>query len=189
MGSSDCVAVSGAGSAGDPFVPSLVLSEDVGNALECRDDGLFASLGSRFAFSSRTSGNLALSSTTWADVFTTMDLTIPAEAGDVLLASLDLTWSNEAQTGFLDVRCVASGNYFGSAVETNTGSGILGARGDASEFNHGSPEMHRTLVAGDISAGAVQLRLRYRVTGAKTLIASAAEPLRFWTINFGPNLA
>lgn len=33
--------MSGSGTAGDPFVPVLILSEDAENAAECRDDGLY----------------------------------------------------------------------------------------------------------------------------------------------------
>src|SRR5918992_3804166 len=41
VGNPACVAMSGAGTPADPFVPALVLSEDEGNILECRADGAY----------------------------------------------------------------------------------------------------------------------------------------------------
>lgn len=50
IASSDCLAVTGSGKTGNPFIFSPSISSDERQILECRDDGLFAAMAERFVW-------------------------------------------------------------------------------------------------------------------------------------------
>lgn len=58
--------MSGSGTAGDPFVPVLILSEDADNVAECRDDGLYVPTD---YFRAPSSATVATSQGTTSDVY------------------------------------------------------------------------------------------------------------------------
>lgn len=193
VGVSDCVAISGSGTAGDPFVPVLILSEDADNAAECRDDGLY--VDGRyldFAFHKRTAGNLTLNNFgSWANVSTSTDLVLGGIAvGDVVEVDLSCLFDNEAPNAYMDAASVVAGaaiNYWGTAGGASD-EGIqawLGLGGVVTL--HGGGVM-KTIVAGDLESGQLTLRLRYRTSAAsaKTLQADAANPLQWYAKNLGP---
>lgn len=148
-----------------------------------------------FKFFTRTAGNLTLNSTAWADLPTigsTWDITLAAEAGDVIECGISAVWGAEAVYGSLDVVSMVSSSpvnaWGGSATSGSTGSGV-GAWQGPTGINDGSggPVM-RTLVSGDISAGTVTVRLRYRTNTAanKTLFGSVDNGFQFYAKNRGP---
>lgn len=143
----------------------------------------------------RTSGNLSLaSSLVWANLDTGLDLTLAADSGDVIEVCLSCWWSNEANEQYLDVVTLVSGspvNSFGydaAPANPSTSYGISGWAIPASRFEPRSATAWRKLAAGDVSGGNVVLRLRYASQNAtaRTLYATAAQPLEFWARNHGP---
>lgn len=130
----------------------------------------------------RTAGSYTLNSTSYADIDTGLDLTLTAASGDIVEVTLNGVYGSESVNGFIDVATVVAGspvNYFGAAT---TGDGILGWAkfAGAVTFPFGS-SMSRTLVAGDVSAGTVKLRLRYKTNTAAnlTLFGTSGDPLTF----------
>jgi hypothetical protein len=144
-----------------------------------------------FKFAKRTSGSIVVSSTSWTNLDTGMDLVLAAATGDCIEVSVNGFWNQEAgQNGFLDVATIVSGspvNYF----VTGTGSpseGIPAWSAEPSRYTYiGAPWIY-TLQAGDISSGTVTLRLRCQnpVGGTKTLFAISAIPFYFQAKNLGP---
>lgn len=140
----------------------------------------------------RTSGNLTLNSTTWANVDTGLDLVVPAQAGDVLHASFSGLWGGEAVAGVIDVATIVAGspvNYFGSAGGAS-GLGLGGLFGPSTtdagseNFPIGGAAQY-AVQSGDISGGTVTLRLRYRTGSAsnKTLFGTTDIPFQWSVVN------
>jgi hypothetical protein len=143
------------------------------------------------------SSDLSLSSASWANVDTGLDITIPAATGDTIRLSLHGRWGAEANHGVLDVVTVVSGSPVNSVAQrttaptsTGTGNGLgswWGYTGVASGM--GSPVFY-PVVAGDISGGNVVFRLRYYNTSStKTINATATSPLVFMAENLGVTAA
>lgn len=193
VGISDCISMSGTGSAGDPFVPVLVLSEDAGNIAECRDDGLWA--GTRFDHDTKasTSGNITINGTAWANLDTTLDITLTEVAvGHIVGVWAMGYWAAEAVEGRLDVVSVVAGSPVNSwghrgAIEA-AGGGIMAWAGRGSVFSPIAGGTEKALVAGDIENGSVLLRLRRRTGTAanKSFSASTAEEFHWGARNYGP---
>lgn len=145
----------------------------------------------------RSSGNITINGTTWANLDTGLDITLAAQIGDDIQVGINGRWENggTGTNALLDVATLVSGsvvNYFGGAVETNTGEGIPGwSSGEQGGVNYntdiGAPR-HRTLVSGDISSNTVTLRLRCKTAAAqnRVLRADSGLPLEFWARNIGP---
>jgi hypothetical protein len=149
----------------------------------------------RYARFKRTAGSLTINGTSWADlptIGTTWDLTLNATAGDVIETAICFFWNNEAVEGQLDVVTVVGGvvtnSFGGDAAPSNTHNGILSWRGGASRFEYVGGNFFRTLVAGDISANTVTLRLRCKTGTAanKTIGATVDAPFEWWARNNGP---
>lgn len=146
-----------------------------------------------FKVFTRTSGNLTINSTTWADlptIGTTWDAVLTAQTGDVIEVCVTGITGAEAVSSYFDVATIVSAapvNYFATAGGAS-GQGIPGAVGQALSNIYFLGIYMRTLVAGDISAGTVTLRLRYRTNTAtdRTIFATADVPLQFWAKNLGP---
>jgi hypothetical protein len=177
--------------------PGTVAAGDVAtaaawNVLVANDvDG--RSYQNRFATARRTTGNVTLNSTSWANVDTALDLTLGGSAGDVIEATLSALWNADAVQACLDVVTVVSAapvNSFatGTTVTASTLQGVGAWIGNSGIQADLSGSFFYTLVAGDISGGNVLLRLRYRTTTAanKTLIATTDVPFVFFARNHGP---
>jgi len=142
----------------------------------------------------RTAGNLLLlSNAAWADLPTiaaTWDLALAAVVGDVIRAELSGMWNNDAAWGGLDVATIVAAapvNYFGG-TGLGTDNGVGGWTAPTLAYQPLGGAAFRTMVAGDLAAGQVTCRLRYRsiTAGNRTLNADAATPLAFTLTNLGP---
>lgn len=137
----------------------------------------------------RTSGNVTLNSTTWANVDTGLDLTIPAQVGDVLGVSLSAAWGGEAVNAGLDAATLVSGspvNYISGGAGGASHFGVQGWIGhDTDPVRAVGTLIQYPVVSGDISGGNVTLRLRYRTGTAsnKTLVANSNQPLQWSVVN------
>lgn len=147
-------------------------------------------VGRGYLKAQRTAGNITVSTTTWANVDTGIDLVLPAAVNDVIEATVDGVYTLAAGSApLMDARFVNSSTYFGSAVETNVGSGVGAWGGNAvTGVSVIGGAFSRTVVSGDISAGSVTVRLRVRLSAAvnQTIGAIAATPLVFFLRNRGP---
>lgn len=140
----------------------------------------------------RTSGNLILNNTAWTNLDTALDLVLSAQIGDVIEAAFSARWENEAFGVGIDVHSWVSGAavtaWSSGVAPTGTGLGVRAWYGLGGVAYGVGGSVMNTLVAGDISAGTVTLRLRFRnaAAGNRTLYASADEPLQFSAKNLGP---
>lgn len=152
----------------------------------------FAPAASKATYSqrkTRTAGTVTMNSTTWADFENTLDLTVSARAGDVLLVTLNGRMASEATIGALDGATIVSGspvNYV-SGGNSTTSFGLMGWCG-ASGVNAsiGGSAIY-VVQAGDVVGGQVTLRLRYRTSTAanKTVLATADTPFTWAVVNLG----
>lgn len=146
-----------------------------------------------FKFITRTSGNMTLNSTSWANVDNGLDIVLVAQAGDVIEVGGGWLIENQNPDLFTDVATIVSGipvNYFGTqGAESATSQGIHGwyGLGGGVYMSVGGGDM-KELVSGDISSGTVTLRLRYRTLSAANRVvrATADNPFRWWAKNLGP---
>ena len=155
----------------------------------------FRSYSNRYARAKLTSGNITLNSNSvWANVSTSLDLTLNASTGDVIEYAISGVMSNAAVESYFDVVTIVSSspvNSFGNdgtPANPGTSYGIQGFLAGANAVATLSGSAFRTLVAGDISSGTVLLRLRYANGGATTrlLNSTAAQPWEVWARNHGP---
>lgn len=125
----------------------------------------------------RTAGDVAVTSTTWADVDNSLDVTLDVAVGDVVAISVNGKWKGgEAENGRMNVYTVNRGGQI-----VNATGGIVGWQGPASaEANIGAPFFYE-IVADDISAGQATFRLRALSIGGatRTIKASTNDPLHF----------
>lgn len=139
----------------------------------------------------RTSGNISISSTTWSNLDTGLDVVLQAAAGDTLEVCVNGLWNNEASVGVLSACTVVAGapvSHFGSGEPTTTtGDGVMGWFGPASvQMVVGAPAQ-LVLGSGDLASGYVTVRLRTRTnSGTKTLNATTGDPLEVIVKNLGP---
>ena len=123
-----------------------------------------------------------LTATTWTDVDTSWDLTIPARVGDVIEVGVSALWSNEANSKYLNIEVVESGNLF-------MPSGSRGASGLWGEYgvHYGiGATVRYTVASGDVnSSGFVVLRLQYKLNNAtsSTLYANTDHPFHWFATN------
>lgn len=138
----------------------------------------------------RTSGNLTLNSTSWANVDTGLDLTLAAAAGDIVEVGL----SGLIQGGpdlYLDAVTIVSSTVTNSIGHNGavvaTGNGVVAWRGNASVYTSVGGPMWYKVVSGDVSGGNILLRLRYRTSSATnaTLWGNTDLPLVFTARNHG----
>lgn len=176
-------------STGDVLTAARYNSDVVGNMADLR------SYQNRYARAKRTSGNLTLNSTTWANVDTGLDLVLNASSGDVIEYCVSAIWGSAAVVNGFDVVTMVSGspvNSFGLDAAAPTTYAALNSVGawyaqTGAEITV-SGSIFRTLAAGDISAGTVTLRLRYVGSSAtnRTLYAVSSAPIEVWARNLGP---
>ncbi len=146
-----------------------------------------------FKFFTRSAGNLTMNSTSWADlpsITTTWDISLVAQAGDVIRVEITGLWGAEAVEGNLDVVSIVSAapvNYWGGDGNGSS-NGVGGWYGPASAYSSFGGSVRRVLVSGDIASGVVTMRPRYRTATAsnKTLFANTNSSLHFAVDNLGP---
>ena len=141
-----------------------------------------------YAESIRTSSNITLNSTSWANVDTGLDLTLAAQAGDLIQYTPSFYCSSVGATGGFDVATIVSGspvNYFGSAGVGNTAYGVMAWIVPSAATGVGGSAFY-IVQSGDISGGNVVLRLRYRwASSSATLNAAAILPCKVSAVNLG----
>lgn len=152
----------------------------------------------RLVATSKNGNTVLASSTSWSNFDTGIDLTLAAQAGDVIEANVSLRADNTTAVDvFLDVVTVVSGTpvtSFGlqaAAPTSTTGDGIPSLILTAGAKTNGSASVPLTLAVGDVDSGQVRLRMRYRTGTAtgRTVEASGNRLLRFWAVNHGPQEA
>lgn len=145
-----------------------------------------------YGFVKRSSGDLTLNNTAWTNVDTGIDIVLTAVAGDVIEVAGSFAWDAGSPNVCLDVATIVSGSPVNYVGATGGGSdlGIAGWIGIAAVSYASGASVMYTLVSGDISAGTVTLRLRYRTTSAanRILRSSTTIPLHWSAKNLGPAL-
>lgn len=145
----------------------------------------------------RTAGNVTFGTAAF-NVDTAMDLTLTAQVGDCIECSVSGLWNiTTGSDASLTVVTIVAGsivNYI-TGIVLAVGSGVPGwygpnrntAAGVSGSALTGSAAPY-VVVAGDISSGAVTLRLRGLGggTGSHVLNATATTPFWFWAKNLGP---
>ena len=143
---------------------------------------------------SRTSGDVTINSTSWMNVDTGMDLTLPAVAGDLVEVILhgSMAGITAGSDCLLDAMCVNSSAYFRApnANASTKGYPSWMAYPGATAGNPpiiGMPA-RRVIQSGDISGGNVVVRLRAILTSATNQVINADVTNRlFWEArNLGP---
>lgn len=151
----------------------------------------------RVASANRTSGNLALSATSWTAIDTGLDLTVPAFAGDMIEAQFTGFLNNEGAEFYGDYATLVAGSLvtsfaIGAAVVAGSG-GAASMRGVGTLYVAVGAAMVIRAGAGDISGGLVTVRFIYRVgSGTRTMFASSATtnvPVSAKLKNHGPQEA
>jgi hypothetical protein len=152
-----------------------------------------------FAQAKRTSSDVAINSTTFANVDTALDLVMTASAGDVIECEVVANASKDTSgTTYLvfDFHTIVGGSPVNSVTSETTagtgltnsfpgwGSGVMPQNTTRTVF---SGTKRYALVSGDISGGTVTLRLRAFCGAASTIKAS--DPMLYVRAkNLGPQL-
>jgi hypothetical protein len=142
----------------------------------------------------RTSGDLTLNSTAWANLDTGLDLVVPAQAGDVLAITVSCRWGSGAVGGILDAATIVAGspvNYISGGVAGASSWGVTGWSATSGHETGSGTMVQYVVQAGDVSGGNVTLRLRYRTSSAtnKTLYASSDLPFQWSVANLRQGVA
>lgn len=145
-----------------------------------------------YARAVRTSGNVTINGTSWANVDTGVDLVLSASTGDLIeVAICARLAAGAANTDTLfDVATIVSAspvNYFGTAGGASD-EGVIGWRCKDTVDTAFGCSVSRILVSGDISSGTVTLRLRVRQSSAgnRSFVAGTANPFSWYAKNLGP---
>lgn len=144
-----------------------------------------------FDSAKRTSGDITVSGSSWADLDTGLDLTLPAEVGDLIEVGLSGVWDSEARSGYIDVASLVSAaevNYWGvDGSESASHQGVVAWRGEASQRDSIGGSISRKVVSGDLESGVLTLRWRTHLdaAGTKDLFAQTTVPLHVWAKNHG----
>ncbi len=134
-----------------------------------------------------TSGNITVGN----GAFTSIggDLTVAAAAGDVLEITPDILMAAGAAEIQFEAATIVSAsvaNYWSSGTGTSRWPGGVPAWYVLQGFNRPNPSRY-TAQAGDISAGAVTVRLLARMAaGTRDVLASSSYPASWWLTNLGP---
>lgn len=143
-------------------------------------------------FVNYSGGNITLSSGAWANLSTTLDITLSAQPGDTIEASISGLLTAVAENCVFTVATIVSGavvNVFGAAESVSGMSGFGGWFAPALAQNSQlSGYIMYSLTAADIAAGNVTLRIRYRNSSGATriLVATAADVFHWSAKNLGP---
>lgn len=156
---------------------------------ELADEKLMRASIATYADRKTRTSILTLNSTSWANLENSLDIVLTAQTGDFIEVGASLFWSSENVDAFLDVVTIVGGvpvNSFGhDAPPPATGTGILGLAAAVSVGRAGS--VIRQQAAGDIDAGTVRLRWRYKTGTAanKGILAIPDVPMVVWARNHG----
>ena len=141
----------------------------------------------------RTAGDVTLSSTSWGDVDTGIDLTLPSVyAGDIVEVTASIRWGGSSQEGFLDAVSVVSGSPVNSwAVQgavSATSFGITAWNGLDTNGSSSGGGKSKQIVSGDLSGDTLTLRMRGRIrtAGSRAIAAGTDARLSWRAINYGP---
>lgn len=148
-------------------------------------------------FVNLSTGDLSLTnnSSVWGNVSTALDMTLPAEIGDVIEVGLNGVSSSSASDIGLDVVSVVAGSPVNSWL--NQGPALSGPPLYSVASWHMfinttcllAGSVMKTIVSSDISGGSVLLRFRYQMwngTATKTLAAGTNYVLQVFAKNLGP---
>lgn len=134
------------------------------------------------AIARRASTDVTVTSTTWANFDTALDLTLDANAGDFVEVAVSGMWENQASDACLDVVSLVSGspvNSWGSnGTPDNANTGVLAWFGSTGVFSPVGGSITRAVISGDLSGGTLTLRLRTRLlaAGSKDMQAISTAP-------------
>jgi hypothetical protein len=135
----------------------------------------------------RTAGNVS-ANTSWAAVDTDLDITLPAVVGDLIEVEVSAMWDGASNWGQLQVWTMDGATEV--TAFGGTANGVPGWLGHNISGNGGitgiGGAVALRLVADDIVAGEVTVRLFFRVnSGSRTLRGSAGDPIIFMARNLG----
>lgn len=139
----------------------------------------------------RTASNVTFNSTTWANVDTGLDLTLPAEVGDIVEVGISGTMENSAVTSYMNVGSFVSAalvNMWGDGGAEAAGDfGVNSWRGDTGVSHPVTGSVTKEIVSGDLDSGVLTLRFRYKTSTAtnKQLFANSTLPFHVWAKNHG----
>lgn len=142
-------------------------------------------------FATRTSGDVSITTTSYMDVDTGIDIVLAAQVDDVIEVGATLRWAASTVYSFMDVATIVSAtpvNYLSGAGSSGEGIPSWFGDGGASGMNlwAGGGTRYK-IVTGDLSSGYVTLRLRAKVnTSSRLLKANSTVPFRWWADNIGP---
>lgn len=175
-----------------PPVGTVIMVSDRGNRVEWWDGTNWRYGLSNVSDRKQSSADYSTASTSYVDVTTGLDITLPATTGDVIEVCLNAAGNGHASySGFIDAVTLVSGspvNYISG--NGSTGLGVQGWRSvqESPYFHTGSPA-HYTLVSGDISGGLVTLRLRFKTENAAfsfVIFGASTYAFAFVARNLGP---
>lgn len=150
-------------------------------------------IGPRYAEVTFTSSNFSLTATTPTVVDAGLDVTVAANAGDLVEVGVSGLLGQQGQFVTFDVYSRVSGSNvapWGPGVAASlTPSGVQAwyITNSAVENTLGG-SIARVVTSSDVSSGSLTLRLMYckATSTARTLYANANNPLKVWAINHGP---
>lgn len=141
---------------------------------------------------SRATVQITMNNTSWTNMPTFPALTLPAQVGDVIAATFGAYAGTGASSAYIDaVTEVASApvNSFATgttAPTSTTGPGVGPWLFDTGVSGRANGPAFLTLANGDISAGIVTVRLRFRTSvGTNKVIEGAASTALFSIENIG----
>lgn len=154
-----------------------------------RAAGLYRTDSVVTARGSRTSGNLALTSTAWDAIDSAaLDCIVDAVAGDVLRVDVSALWNDEAVAAFMDIVTVVAGSVVNHISGAGPGgNGLAAWRAAPGVLSGVGGSTLYTVQAGDIDAATVRLRLLYKVSSSagRAIYADANMPLVVTVQNLG----
>lgn len=147
-----------------------------------------------FKFSRHTSGNVSVTSTSWANFDTGLDLVLDAQTGDVVEVGLSALGDSAGTAADI---LFDAGTLVSSAIvnvvstgtsENGSSDGVAAWYCYRSMLAGAGGSVMYALQAGDIASGTVTLRVRVRLSsaGSRSVLASTNDPVCFWAKNLGP---
>ena len=145
----------------------------------------------RHKYINRTAGDYSVTSTTWTNLDTSLDLQMECQVGDIIRVHINAMWGSQVNTGYLNVCTVVSNNpvNFVGPTEQSGNTGIPAWIGQSSMAGPIGAAKRYMVAAGDLTSGQVTFRLRTMVNAAtppKILAANSTSPLEFAIENIGP---
>ena len=136
----------------------------------------------------KTNGDITLNSTSFKDVDNTLDLSLTAQSGDVILVGLSASLGAEGVYADFDACTVVSGSpvsYLSTSGSAPAAGGISSWKATTASYHGVGATIIYTLLPGDISDSSVSFRLRYRTESSsnRTLYADTSVPLSFFGVN------